>query len=223
MTTAALISPANETLADLHARLGSVPLHRIRCHPALGTATEADVLHSVEGEEKHLCELVEGVLVEKPMGYYESLLAGVLIQLLWNFLDEHDLGLVLGADATLRLAPGLVRLPDVSFIAWEHFPHRELPTEPIPDLAPDLVVEVLSASNTAAEMERKLREYCAAGVRLIWYVYPEERAVHVYTSPHDVRILQADEILDGGAVLPGFQVIIRDWFGRASRRRGYSA
>ena len=90
MTTFAT-DPAIETLDDLLHRLGRVPLHRIRLHPPPGTATEADVLVYPHGE-KRLCELVDGVLVEKPMGYYESLLAGVLIQLLRNFLDERDLG-----------------------------------------------------------------------------------------------------------------------------------
>ena len=218
MTTGVPVSPAIETLADLHERLGSVPLQRIRCHPAPGTATEADVLVYPRGE-KHLCELVDGVLVEKPVGYYESLLAAILIHVLGSFLEAHDLGLVLGADATLRLAPGLVRLPDVSFLAWERFPNRELPSEPVPDLVPDFVVEVVSAGNTAAEMERKLQEYFTAGVRLVWYVYPEQRTVHVYTSPHDVRIRHEADRLDGGSVLPGFQLSIQQWFARAGRRR----
>src|SRR5438270_5199147 len=119
-------SPGDETFAELHERLGGVPLYRIRCHPAPGTATEADVLIGSNGE-KRLCELVDGVLVEKPMGFYESLVAALLIRILGSFVEEHDLGVVLGADGTLRLMPGLVRLPDVSFIAWEHFPNRELP------------------------------------------------------------------------------------------------
>lgn len=219
MPPAASLTAVHGTLADLHERLGRIPLHRIRCHPAPGTAAEADVLVHFHGE-KRLCELVDGVLVEKPMGYYESRLAICLGTLLENFLEAHDLGIVLGADATLRLAPGLVRLPDVSFVSWEHFPNRELPDEPIPDLVPDLAVEVLSEGNTAAEMERKLQEYFAAGVRLVWYVYPEQRTVHVYTSPQQVRILDEDQRLDGGAVLPGFQVTIREWFARAGRRRG---
>ena len=198
-----------------------MPLSRIRCHPAPGTATEADVLVYPQGE-KRLYELVDGVLVEKPMGYYESLLAALLIRFLGSFLDVHDLGIVLGADATLRLAPGLVRLPDVSFIAWERFPNRELPAEPIPALVPDLVVEIVSAGNTAAEMERKLQEYFSAGVRLVWYVYPEQHTVHVYTGLRDVRILHEEEILDGSTVLPGFQLTIQEWFRRAGRRRDRS-
>ena len=123
------------------------------------------------------------------------------------------------ADDPLRLASGLVRIPDVCFISWERFPNRELPAEPIPELAPDLAVEVLSESNTEAEMERKLREYFAAGTRVVWYVEPEPRTVRVYTSPSDVRLVGEAETLDGGTVLPGFQLKVREWFDRAGRRR----
>jgi Uma2 family endonuclease len=211
--------PAIETLADLHQRLGAVPLCRIRMHPAPGTATEADVLMRPNGE-KRLFELVDGVLVEKPMGYYESLLAGILVGLLRVYLDQHDLGFLLLPDATLRLAPGLVRLPDLSFVSWDQFPDRELPAEPVPDMVPDLAVEVISEGNTEAEMERKLDEYFTAGVRLVWYLYPNERAVHVYTTRTDTRVMHEQETLDGGAVLPGFQLRIGDLFDRAGRRRG---
>lgn len=212
------VLPRSATLADLLVRLGHVPPDRIRLHPAPGTAKETDLLVR-PGGEKRLCELVDGVLVDKPMGYYESLLAALLIRFLGRFLDEHDLGVVLGADGTLRLAPGLVRLPDVSFISWDRFPGRRLPAEPIPDLAPDLAVEVLSKSNTDAEMARKLQEYFSAGCRLVWYVLPDVRAVRVYTDPTEVRILHEDDILDGGAVLPGFRLTVREWFDRAGPRR----
>jgi Uma2 family endonuclease len=211
-------TPVCETFADLHQRLGGVPLKRIRCQPPPGMATERDVLLRPEGE-KRLFELVDGVLVEKPMGYYESRLAIILAYLIEQFLEEHDLGIVLGADATLRLMPGLVRGPDISFAAWDHFPNRELPAEPIPNLVPDLAVEVLSESNTEAEMERKLGEYFSVGVRLVWYADPEQRTVRVYTSPAAVHLLSEEETLDGGTVLPGFQLPIRRWFERAGRRR----
>ena len=82
----------------------------------------------------------------------------------------------------LRLFPGLVRIPDVAFASWDCFPEGRLPDDPIPELAPDLVVEVLSRSNTPREMRRKLREYFAAGVRLAWMVDLEQRTVTVHTG-----------------------------------------
>ena len=215
---AATIPAHAETLADLLDRLGNVPLERIRLHPAPGTATEDDVL-ARPGGEKRLCELVDGVLVDKPVGFHESLLATLLSSFLWRFLEEHDLGIALGADTMLRLAPGLVRLPDVSFFSWERFPGRRLPTTQIAALAPDLAVEVLSPSNTQREMTRKLHEYFTAGCRLAWYVPFGEHVVRVYARPTEVRILHEDDVLDGGAVLPGFRLAIRDWFDRAGPRR----
>jgi Uma2 family endonuclease len=206
-----------ETLADLLDRLGGVPLDRIRFRPFPGTAIEADLLLRPNGE-KRVCELVDGVLVEKAMGFYESLLAMVLGYFLQAFLDVNPLGVVVGEAAMLRLAPGLVRAPDVSFISWDRFPNRLLPADPIPSLAPDLAVEVLSASNTEAEMERKRNEYFAAGAKLAWLVEPDTRTVRVYTSPTDFRLLQEDDTLDGGDVLPGFELLIRAWFERAGPR-----
>ena len=216
MATVMTAPPVIETLADLLDRLG-VPPNRIRFHPPPGTATEADVLATLNGE-KRLCELVDGVLVEKAMGFYESLVAGVLIGYLHAFLSQQDLGVVLGADGTVRLMPGLVRIPDVAFVSWRHFPNRRLPRQPIPDLVPDLAVEVLSEGNTETEMANKLQEYFRAGVQLVWYVYPETRTVQVYTSPSDVRLLAEDDTLDGATVLPGFRLSIREWFAEAGER-----
>jgi Uma2 family endonuclease len=147
-------------------------------------------------------------------------LAMVIGHLLASFLDQHNLGIVSGADGTLRLMPGLVRIPDVAFVRWERFPDRKMPTEPVPGIAPDLAVEVLSRGNTEAEMERKLQEYFAAGVRLVWYLDPEPRTVRAYTSPTELRLLTEDDTLEGDPVLPGFRLLIREWFERAERGRG---
>lgn len=206
------------TLADLIERIGSVPLERIPSRPAPGSATEADVLARPYGE-KRLYELADGVLVEKPMGYYESILAAILIRILGNFVAEHELGVVLGADGPLRLAAGLIRVPDIAFVAWTHFPGRELPAEPFLEVAPDLAVEVISPGNTPAEMERKLREYFAAGCRLVWYAYPATRTVRVYQSPTSFEIVGEDGVLDGGAVLPGFSLSVGAWFAGAGKLR----
>jgi Uma2 family endonuclease len=204
-----------ETLADLMERLGNVPLDRVRFHPPPGTAVEQDV--TTAENEGHLCELVDGVLVEKAMAYSESILAVLLIEMLNAFVRTRNLGLVSGPDGTMRLFPGLVRIPEVAFASWDRFAGGRRPDAPIPDLAPDLAVEVLSKSNTKAEMKRKRRDYFSVGVRLVWLADPKTRTVDVYTSEKQfIRLTEAD-ILDGGDVLPEFTLSVRDWFAELDR------
>lgn len=83
----------------------------------------------------------------------------------------------------------------------------------------DLAVEVISEANTKKEMERKLREYFTAGVRLVWLIYPKTRTVEVYTSATECRRVRHDQTLDGGDVLPGFELPLRKLFARANGRR----
>ncbi len=177
----------------------------------------------MQAQEDRLCELIDGVLVEKTVGYYASRIALLIGYFLEDFLGQHDLGIVLGADGMLQLQQEQVRIPDVSFISWAHFPDRELPSEPIPRLVPDLAVEVLSTSNTPQEMNRKLQEYFAAGTQLVWYVAPETQRITVYTAPAQGPVqwieLGVEDSLDGGDVLPGFHLPIRELFDRAGRRR----
>ena len=165
-----------------------------------------------------LCELVEGVLVEKLMGFRESFLTIALSAVLWGFVKTRNLGLVTGADGMVRLAPGLVRIPDLAFISWQRLPERRVPTDPIPGLVPDLVVEVLSEGNTAAEMARKRREYFAAGVRLAWFVDPVARTVEVYTAANQSTLLEAEQTLDGGTVLAGFSLPLAELFAELDRQ-----
>lgn len=219
MSTLTLPKDNPATLAELTILLGSVPENRVQSQLPPGSATEADLLSYRHDGEARLCELVEGVLVEKPMGYYESILAAVLIRILHSFVEEHDLGVVLAPDATIRLAPGLVRLPDVSFVAWGRFPNRELPSGAFLNTPPDLAVEILSDGNTPAEMERKRREYFAAGVRLVWYVDPATRTARVYPSLSECLELGTDGVLDGLDVIPGFRLPLEEWFRRAGDRR----
>lgn len=211
--------PVIETLADLLHRLGDIPLERIRFRPSPGTATEEDVVEA-EARSGRLCELVDGVLVEKGMGYYESRLAVVLIFFLESYLEDNDLGIVLGADGMTRMEPGLVRMPDVAFHSWTHFPNRLLPPGAFVHQAPDLAVEILSPSNTEREMERKRGENFAGGCRLVWQVYPRTHRVRVYTSPDAFVELSETDTLEGDPVLPGFKLSVRRWFERAGQRQG---
>jgi Uma2 family endonuclease len=218
MSPETIAPPDIKTLADLRQRLGGIPLERIWFHPAPGTATEKDVIDA-EVRENRLCELVDGTLVEKAIGFDESRLAVGLAHLVKSYLDKHDLGICVGADGMMRIAPGLVRIPDLSFITWDRLPGRESPREPIPDLAPDLAVEMLSEGNTKAEMTRKVREYFEAGVILDWLIDPRKRTARVFSTTEKSALVRADQSLDGGPVLPGFVLPLADFLDRGRRPR----
>ncbi len=203
--------PNDCTMADLLERLGGIEPRRIRMKPAPGTAKERDVTR-IEQRENRLFELVEGTLVEKIMGFVEGYLAMELGGIIRSFVKEHDLGIVAGADAMVRLMRGLVRIPDISFIRWGQLPSRKVPSEPIPDLAPDLAVEVLSEGNTTGEMQRKLKEYFLAGVRVVWFVDPRTRTAEVFTVPDQSSLIPQNGSLDGGDVLPGFLLPLKTLF-----------
>ena len=218
MTAVATCTATIETLADLLEQLGGIAPNRVRFRPAPGTATEADVLTIRHSPERRLCELVEGVLVEKAMGFRESYLAMVLGSILLAFVEPRRLGLVTGEAGMMRLMAGLVRIPDVAFISWNRLPNRRVPTEPIPDVAPDLAVEVLSVGNTPGEMARKRRDYFAAGVQLVWQVDPSMRTVEVFTAPDQSTVLHEMQTLDGGIVLPGFALPLHELFAALDRQ-----
>jgi Uma2 family endonuclease len=208
-----------ETVADLLRRLGNIPARRVRLHPTPGTATLGDAVAVNERKDRSaLCELVDGTLVEKPMGFEESVLAMRIGRLLGNFVDPRNLGLITGEAGMMTIAGGLLRMPDVAFIARKSFPGGKLPKGPAPEVAPDLAVEVLSKSNTKAEIARKLREYFASGTRLAWIVDPKTKSVRVHTTPTvSIRLdLATRGILDGGDVLPGFRLPLADLFASAA-------
>ena len=152
------------------------------------------------------------------MGYIELFLAVEIIFSLKTFLEKHDLGIVLGEAGTLRVLPHQVRVPDICFISWNRFPGRKLPAEPIPDLAPDLAIEILSASNTEGEMQRKLRDYFTAGVRLVWYIDPQTRSAKSYAAEDRCVELAESQSLSGGNVLPGFELPLKELFAKVGAR-----
>ena len=174
------LPPTEWTIATVQARLPGFPAERIRVYPIPGTATEQDVLDA-EARSNRICELIDGTLVEKVMATKESMLALVLAQHLLNYLDANDIGMLAGEAGLLRILPGQIR-PDVSFIRWERLPDREAPKPPIYAVVPDLAVEILSEGNTEAEMDRKLRDYFRAGVKLVWRIDPRTRTARSYTA-----------------------------------------
>jgi Uma2 family endonuclease len=107
--------------------------------------------------------------------------------------------------------PDVVLMPDVSFVRADRLPPHEA-REGVMPLAPDLAVEILSPSNRARELAQKVELYQRAGVRLVWMVQPRRRAVTVYPLGAEQRTLDETGTLDGGDVLPGFQMSVADLF-----------
>ena len=206
--------PRFRTAADLLRELGDIPPGRIRLTPNPGEATEADLL----APEGKLCELVDGILVEKAMGSVESMLNFELGLFLGTYVKRHRLGVVPGSDGMVRLMPGQIRLPDLSFPSWDRLPGRKAPTTPILDIDLALALAVLSRANTRAEVRRKVREYFAAGVRLVWLVDPKTRTILVHTTPTGPTKLKVGQALDGGEVLPEFALPLAELFECLDRR-----
>jgi Uma2 family endonuclease len=176
--------------------------------PLPGTATIADL--ETEGADR--CELIDGTLVEKAMGYCESYFSMELVTLLWAFVKTRNLGIMSGEKGFYELFPQLVRGPDVAFASWSRVPERRVPEDAFPAMAPKFVVEILSPGNTRAEMARKRKEYFDAGVNVVWEVEPRDRVVTVYNSPSDGKEFGPNDTLAPGDFLPGFAVSLKDWF-----------
>ena len=208
---------ALNSIADLVEHLGGISAKRIRFRPTPGTATARDALE-VERKEGALCEVIDGILVEKTMGFFESWVALILAHAISSYLEVHDLGILTGADGPLFVEPDQMRYPDLAFFSWDKFPNRVLPRDPILDHVPDLSVEVLSAGNTEREMERKRRENFDGGCQLVWEVDAEDRLIRVYSAVHVFTTLVDGDELTGGNVLPGFILPVTKLFDRAGRR-----
>ncbi len=190
------------------ASLGNVPLHRIWFNPWPGTATVDDVV-AIDAHHDRLCELVDGTLVEKPVGFDEDQIGTNIIMLLGAFVKANKLGFLAGAQGMVRLLPDQVRVPDVAFYDKSIAYDRD---DPVPAIAPTLAIEVLSKSNTKGEMDRKLREYFQAGTSVVWYVDPPTKSVTVYTAVDQSTTLGEGDTIDGGAVLPGFEAKVCEFF-----------
>jgi len=159
-------------------------------------------------------ELVAGELIRMPPGGWEhGTVAARLARLLDEYAEAHDLGKVCAADTgfILQRNPDIVRGPDAAFVTKARA-SAVRDARKFSPFGPDLAVEVVSPSERVSEIQEKLREYFAAGTRMVWVVYPSLRAVHIYRSPLDVRRLGENDSLDGEDVLPGFACPVRRCF-----------
>jgi Uma2 family endonuclease len=164
------------------------------------------------GEEGEFCELVDGELVKmSPSFLPEARVVRTVQRLLDNFVYPRQLGEIFGPDLGYELTPHRVRAPDVSFVSAEKLVAYGNPRE-FAKVIPDLAVEVISQEVKYGYLQRKIRDYFEAGVRLLWIVDPAMQTVTVYHSPLDLRILTAADALSGEEVLPGFSCMVGELF-----------
>jgi Uma2 family endonuclease len=161
-----------------------------------------------------LYEVVNGRIVEKPMGAKSTWIASFLLQNLGHFALEHHLGrAVVEMLFLIDPAKKLQRRPDMAFVSFGRWPRsRQVPDEATWNVVPELAVEVVSPSNTGTEILTKLETYFQAGVQLVWVIWPDQAKVYIYDSPTSVHILQVGDDLDGGAVVPGFRLPVATLF-----------
>lgn len=172
------------------------------------TVTEFERLPDSDG---YRYELSRGVLVREPLPARPH---GTAVALMTRHLVDYALahGGVVTTDAgyVLQEEPATVRGPDVAYTRRDPTPYGR------PDGfihgAPDLAVEVISPSNTWADMQEKVRQYFDAGCRLVWIVQPGTRSVVVCESADRSHTLEEHDTLDGGDVLPGFALPITQLF-----------
>jgi Uma2 family endonuclease len=159
-------------------------------------------------------ELVKGELRRmSPAGDEHGIISMQLAASLHQHCKLNHLGRVFAADTGFKLEsdPDTVRAPDIAFVSRE----RVQSAGKIFGYgrgAPDLAVEVLSPGNTKRELAEKIEQYFTTGARLVWVVSPKPRTVTVYRSSTEIAVLTEKDTLDGGDVVPGFQIAVAEIF-----------
>ena len=158
-------------------------------------------------------ELVKGEIIRmSPTGYTHGLIESQVAHLLRTFVMKHHLGRVLTGEVGIytQRNPDSVRAADVAYISNERLAQVE--SHSYLDVAPELIVEIISPGDRWTNIEDKLDEYFAIGVRLVWLVNPQKREIFIYHAPTDVTRLTAEATLSGEDVLPGFEVTVAEFF-----------
>jgi Uma2 family endonuclease len=159
-------------------------------------------------------DLVKGELRRMSLaGGEHGILIARFTAALVNTVDADNLGIVFGAETGFKLAsdPDTVLGPDVAFIARDRVPKGKFSAK-YWDVVPDLVVEVVSPSDRYTEVDEKVAEYLAAGVRVVIVLNPRRKSAAVHRGDLTVRIFQENETLLCEDVVPGFKLDLAKLF-----------
>ncbi|MFO0964261.1 MAG: Uma2 family endonuclease [Gemmataceae bacterium] len=159
-----------------------------------------------------LFEILDGRKVEVHVSAWEISLANFLAARIRESLGQPPHGEPF-VEMLFRMRPTVRkdRRPDLAFVSYERWPDRKVPRDPEAwEMVPDLAVEIVSKNNSAEEIQEKVKEYLACGVKEVWVVYPRARQILVYKTAKEARVLDEDDLLEGGEILPGFSLRVRD-------------
>lgn len=160
------------------------------------------------------CDLVEGRIVPMtPTGYFHGVVEFRLAAKLVGYADQTGRGIAFGGEAgiLIRRNPDTVRAADAAFISNERSARRS-PSSSYLDVAPELVVEILSPDDRWSDVMEKLSDYFSAGVDAAWVLDPKRKEIYVYRSLNEVQRFGQGQILTDEELLPGFSLSLDDLF-----------
>lgn len=173
------------------------------------TAEDFDAFTMLPENAERLFEFIGGEVVEVPSNPYSSAIGMRIATDISVFVRQNNLGHVTG-EAGGYMVAGERYAPDVAFVSKGR--QAELPREGYNPIPPDLAVEVVSPGDSEKLLRIKIANYLAAGV-VVWLFYPDSKEVEIYVPGEAVKVLDAEQTLDGGRVLPGFKLTLSDIFG----------
>ncbi len=178
----------------------------------LTRATPADLEMIPDGEARY--ELIDGEIRERNMSAESNFISNKINTQVDLQVTRSGLGLAFGEGCGIQIfpEPNPLRVSDGAFVAAGRLPGDRPPATGYLRLAPDLVVEVVSPNDLTYEIDRKIADYLAAGVRLVWVAHPETRLIYAYPAAAPVHVYGPEDDLDGGDVLPGFSVRVASLF-----------
>jgi Uma2 family endonuclease len=184
---------------------------QMRLDPPSGKPITADELYRMG--DIGPAELINGEIVKQmPTGHPHGYIENIIGALLYLYLRSNRLGRAMTGEVGIITArePYTVRAADVAYISNERLAQAQ--EEGFLDVAPELVVEIMSPGNSWSEAQEKLAEYFASGVQMVWIVDPQLAQIHVYRDLERVRLLRGADVLTGEEILPGFQVALNEIF-----------